>query len=185
MKLAILKFNQNDFSIFPRLNSFYEENEQSLHETFIDWLESLSGDFDKRFADFQEIKPLIIFGNDPSKVEPKDATELAQITGISETELQMDIVKYNSELSLAKGDNDLNILKRFKFLAKAYSIAISIFPNSYNCESSFSKLNFILNEYRSSLTNDNASDCLLTACSDLELDFKKIIKKFDCKIFFE
>ena len=131
------------------------------------------------------IKPLIEFANNPLNVVPAEAAELAKITGISESELQNEIINYNSELNLSKGDENLEILMGFKLLSKSYAIAVSIFPNSYSCESSFSKLNFILNEFRSSLTNENAIDSLLTACSEIELDFKKIVKTFDCKIYLE
>ena len=183
IKQAIEQFKNNDFSLYQCLHNFYNKHYSSLVETFIEWLDCLAEDFEKRFQDFKAINSLIKFGDAPSKVLPNDAPELAQFIDVKALDLQFEIINYNSELELAGDDSDLAILKNFKKLKDLFALAKSIFPNSYSCESSFSSLNYILNEYRSSLTNENMRDCLMTACSCLSLDFKKIVKRFDRKAF--
>ena len=143
----------------------------------------MAKDFEKRFQDFKVINSFIKFGDAPSKILKNDALELAKFIDVKTLDLQIEIINYNSELELAKDDSDLAILKNFKKLKDLFALAKSKFSNSYSCESSFSSLYYILNEYRSSLTNENISNCLMTACSSLKLDFGKIVKKFDCKAF--
>ena len=69
-----------------------------------------------------------------------------------------------------------------KILSLTHSKILSLFTDSYLCESALSKMNFILNWYRSNLTQLHLEDTLMAVCSSIELDFDKIVDKVDCQM---
>ena len=72
-----------------------------------------------------------------------------------------------------------NDLSKPKYLEMKFP---GVLADLYLCESAFSKMNFILNEYRTNLTQLHLEDTLMAACSSIALDFDKIVAKLDCQI---
>ena len=85
-------------------------------------------------------------------------------------------------MQLQSKEMSIQTLKNFKMLKLAYAKILSMFPDSYICESTFSKLNFILNQYRSNLTQKNLLNCIKIACNDSEIDFEEIVKDMFCQV---
>ena len=57
----------------------------------------------------------------------------------------------------------------------------NLFSDSYLCMSSFSKMNFILNEYQSILTGRYIDDWLMIAFSEFLVSFHYIASKKECQ----
>ena len=76
-----------------------------------------------------------------------------------------------------------SILKaQFKILSRSYLKIMSVFSSSYKCEMSFSAMNFIMNQYRSSLTQNHLRDCLIVSLSSFEISFTSVVKQLQCQI---
>ena len=93
-----------------------------------------------------------------------------------------EFIQFKSKMVLQSSSKSIELLKKFDYLRLLYAKILSIFPDSYLCESAFSALNFIVNEYRASLTDQNASNCLKIALNDSLFDFYDIIDTMNCQI---
>ena len=85
-------------------------------------------------------------------------------------------------MCLQSSTKSLELLKQYKLLTLIYAKITSIFPDSYLCESAFSALNFILNEYRTSLTLENTQNCLKIAINVDEIDFMELVGRMNCQV---
>ena len=61
-------------------------------------------------------------------------------------------------------------------LKKVYCKILSMFADSYNCESAFSNLAFILNKYRNSLTQQHLKYALKISATNFNLNYEKLLK---------
>ena len=61
-------------------------------------------------------------------------------------------------------------------LKKVYCKILSMFADSYNCESAFSNLAFILNKYRISLTQQHLKYALKISATNFNLNYEKLLK---------
>lgn len=144
--------------------------------TFCEWLTLVSTDFDVRFKDFEKIRILIDFGRDPAKITTSEIVEIGQILGIDPILLKGQFIKFKAAF-LSSRDCHKKFIIDQPLLCVAYAKVLSILPSSYSCESIFSSLNFIVNEFRSVLTQSHIKDLLLIACSEIDIDLKKFVSK--------
>ena len=145
-------------------------------ETFCEWLSLVSQDLKMRFIDFEKVRVLIDFGTDPRKISSDEISEIGQLLGIDLFKLKSEFIEFKSKSLCSRYDDFLKIIVNYDVLKIAYAKVLSIFPSSYSCEAAFSRMNFILNEFRSSLTQTHLKNCLVIACSEIELDFEKFVK---------
>ena len=121
------------------------------------------------------------FGKSPQKTTLEELKEISTMFKFDFTEIKSEYFAYQAELLLSD-DSKKTILTSYKLLSKMYAKVLSIYADSYECESCFSKMNHILNEYRSNLTQIHLEHCLMVTCTKINLELDKIILKMDCQI---
>ena len=68
-----------------------------------------------------------------------------------------------------------------KDLKRLYGKCMALNPSSYNCESSFSTMTFILNKNRRSLTQFNLTNALFLALTKIQINLEMIVKSSQCQ----
>lgn len=181
LESLIEEFDAEIFETFPNLNENFLETGYIAKQKYIDWLKLLHSDFDRRFQDFKSIVDLLNFGESIRESSVQVIKEVSVKFDINYEQLRNDFIDYKSQLALVEDDN-LKILGQFSALSLALSKVMSIFADSYLCESSFSKMNFILNEFRSRLTQQHLESCLIVACSAVDIDFDDLALNYECRV---
>ena len=184
MKLQqfIHEFQQSDFSNFQSLDSLKVKNAIINKDLFVTWLKSLFDDFEARFRDFENCKVLFEFPRKLHEISLDLVGKIAEIFKLTKTEVVSELIEYKSKMCLQSSTKSLELLKQYKLLTLIYAKITSIFPDSYLCESAFSALNFILNEYRTSLTLENTQNCLKIAINVDEIDFMELVGRMNCQV---
>ena len=141
----------------------------------------LKKDLDARSKDFQSLTVLMQFGKHPENASIEDIKAICDIFGLQFDKAKEDFAKYHAALLLSS-DPSKKILRTCETLSLCYAKVLSLFADSYECERIFSKMNLVLNEYRSNLTQLHLEKCLMAACSRIGLDFDRIVCEMDCQV---
>ena len=176
------EIKSKNFQNFPNLSILCTENIDLDFQTIKHWLLELKDDFDRRFQDFVALKPLMIFGNDLTAISNEDLESVCKLVNADYSAAKSEMSKYKIELTLVK-DAEYKILsEKSQVLSLILAKARSIFSSSYKCEQGFSKMNYILSETRSSLTQQNLANALVVCTTKLDFDLEKIVveNKYRC-----
>ena len=144
-------------------------------QKYKNYLEQLKDSFDRRFEDFGQFKTAFKFS-----VSPTDITS-SEMEGIAR-QFNVDELKCSNQLNAVKSAVDVmgvepfNEIKNKPDLKKVYCKILSMFADSYNCESAFSNLAFILNKYRNSLTQQHLKYALKISATNFNLNYEKLLK---------
>lgn len=171
----IREIKQNNFISFPRLEKFLFGSS----DKYTEYLTELQESFEKRFRDFEGFKAAFRFARELQNIESSDIEELANIFDVDCSQLKTEFQEMKADVEVL-GVEPLSELKKKKSMSLVYSKILSIYADSYNCESSFSKVNFILCKYRSLLTQMNLKHCLRIASTEIKPDFRSLLK--NCQI---
>lgn len=184
--LFIHDIKDKKYCYFPNLNFHSEKHELKSTCEFIEWLKLLKTDFESRFHDFKSIQKLILFGKSLDKLDIKDIEQIGELLGIDVEKLKTQFITLKSRImtNLQFDHSDFkSSCHDLPLIADILAKVISIFPSSYACESAFSKMNAILTEYRSRLTNDHLRDCLIIACSLKKPNIEEFVKNLkNCQL---
>lgn len=168
-KLQLFKSNLNNdiFHFFPSCQILLEEYGSSCNfKKYIHFVDCLIEEFDTRFTCFEKLRnELILFEN------PLTASIEEQ-----HLDLQDELCDLQSDISLKTvketGAEFYKILSKSSY-PKLHDFGIriySIFGSTYLCETSFSKMKFIRNEKRSSLSDDSLSRLMRLATCNMQID---------------
>ena len=174
---SIDEFENNNFDSFENLSkcSPVEKN------FFLKWLRFILDDISKRFQDFQTVMFILKFGENPRPASDDDLQLIAVQFNLDYQKLKYEMNTYRSEL-MFNDDPTLKKFYQFPHLTKAMAHCQSLFADSYLCESAFSKMNFILNDYRANLTQNNLENCLIIATTELQIDLNELVRRLDCRV---
>ena len=129
--------------------------------------------------DFEGFKAAFRFGRELHNIESSDIEELASIFRVDCSQLKTEFQEMKADVEML-GVDPFSELKKKKLMSLLYSKILSIYADSYSCESSFSKVNHILCKYRSLLTQLNLKHCLRIASTEIKPDFESLLK--NCQI---
>lgn len=146
---------------------------------YTEYLKELSESFESRFKDFQNYKKAFCFASSPKHVEISHIEEIAKLFDENVSEAKSEFLEIKSAYDCFDID-PITSLKSKRSLKNIYAKILSMFADSYNCESSFSKLNFILNKYRSRMTQENVKFNLLISTTNFNVNCSKLLK--NCQI---
>ncbi|XP_060880640.1 general transcription factor II-I repeat domain-containing protein 2-like [Metopolophium dirhodum] len=156
---------------------------------FLSFLSDLGEEFGKRFKDFAEIGKLSQFLKNLFEVSPTGewidvATKLFRLPKSS---LQMEIIDLQEDISLQMNKTlsteDFWIKHVLDKYINCKTLAIKLatmFGSTYVCETSFSKMTFLKNRYRSRLTDHRLENTLRISCSPRVPDLKKLAQEKKC-----
>lgn len=176
-KLKLLKLNlqTNNLFHFESCKEIYEEmkecNIEVNFDIFLPKLDILIEDFNKRFSQFDSLKPSINLFSDPfhidiSSVDPKYQMELC--------DLQADPFIASSGATGIEVFKLLQIEKYPKMRDFGLQI-ISMFGSTYICERAFSDMKYIKSKYRNSLKDSTLENIIRLATTNIDIDIKEIV----------
>ncbi|KAF2902670.1 hypothetical protein ILUMI_03516 [Ignelater luminosus] len=171
-------------SAFRRKLGIFEKDiaeQEFIHFPTI--LEFKKNEFATRFQDFAEMGKLSSFLKSPFEVDvAAEWTDVAaKLFNLSKPSLQMEIIDLQEDVSLQMYKTVSTAQFWAKHVPEKYenckTLAINLatmFGSTYICETSFSKMNFLKNKYRSRLTDAHLEDTLRICCSSREPNHKKL-----------
>ncbi|XP_050528027.1 EPM2A-interacting protein 1-like [Daktulosphaira vitifoliae] len=156
---------------------------------FLSFLSDLSKEFSKRFKDYAEIRKLSQFLKNPFEVSPTgEWTDVAtKMFQYPKSSLQIEIIELQEVISLQQyktaSTEDFwtkHILDKYINCRKLAIILATMFGSTYICETSFSKITFLKNKYRSRLTDLHLGNTLRICCTSRVPNFKKLTQVNKC-----
>ena len=123
------------------------------------------------------------FAKNPLEIAFSDLKKCCESFSLPFKETNLEMIKLRSKTTVGYQNIDqIAELINYENLSQIYANVLSIFASSYLCESSFSKLNFIFSQYRSSLTQEHVKNALIVATTQLNLDLRQIVEEMNCQI---
>lgn len=111
----------------------------------------------------------------------------AKLFNLSKPLLQMEVIDLQEDISLQMYKTasteefwGKHVTEKYQNCKKLAINLATMFGSTFVCESSFSKMNFLKNKYRSRLTDAHLEDTLRISCSPREPDFKKLAQEHKC-----
>ena len=176
------EFISGDYSSFKFFAETVEKKKFSkIDKCYCEYMSILKESFQKRFADFERIKHVMKFGRDILECDFEILKQCCETFNVDYNIAKHELNKMKSMLELGGGVESQ--LLQFKSLKKLMACSLAIFPSSYLCESTSSVMNFVLNQYRSNLTQEHLIDAVLVAITKIEVNIKKLCLKMICQIW--
>lgn len=180
---------RQEFVHFPTILEYNKENSEEDVAVFIKFLADLSNEFATRFQDFAEMGKLSLFLKSPFEVDAAgEWTDVAaKLFNLPKPLLQMEIIDLQEDISLQiykKVSTEefwvKHVPEKYQNCKKLAINLATMFGSTYICETSFSKMNFLKNKYRSRLTDAHLEDTLRISCSSREPNFKNLAQDRRC-----
>lgn len=175
LKLEIFKtsLENNNLAYFKSCFAVLEQFPDFNFSKFVPEIKILIQQFNERFVDFENIRRISeIFGN------PIHCTIANQPTDfqLELCDLQTDIILKNSK------ETGMDFWKlvspsRFPNLVEAIIKQYSLFSSTYTCESTFSHMTMIKNQYRNRLSDEQLENLLRLSTTAIEIDFDILANK--------
>lgn len=177
-----------EFIHFPTMLEYKKISEEDI-AVFVRFVSDLEKDFAARFQDFAEIGKLSQFLKFPYEVAAvAEWTDVAaKLFSLSKPLLQMEVIDLQEDISLQMYKTasteefwGKHVTEKYENCKKLAINLATMFGSTFVCESSFSKMNFLKNKYRSRLTDAHLEDTLRISCSPREPNFKKLAQDHRC-----
>ena len=133
-------------------------------QEFVNTIDELAKEFEKRFCECRQRKPPFQFTIDPFSIHPESLMSVVSELNIRETQLALLELQCDLYLSTSSEVNRRDCIAMWKTISlfPAYSVlcdvakrVLSMFGSTCRCESAFSAMNGIKSKYRSKITDDH------------------------------
>ncbi|XP_049948060.1 general transcription factor II-I repeat domain-containing protein 2-like [Schistocerca serialis cubense] len=169
---------------------YKKENSVEDIAVFVRFLSNLWDEFATRFQDCKNWK-LSQFLKFPYEVDASaEWTDVAaKLFSVSKSSLQVEIIDLQEDISLQMYKTvsteefwGKHVSEKYQNFKKVAINLATMFGLTYICESSFSKMNFSRNTYKSRSTDAHLEDILCICCTPRTPNFKKLAQ--DCRCNF-
>uniref|UniRef100_A0A803JGL7 DUF4371 domain-containing protein n=1 Tax=Xenopus tropicalis TaxID=8364 RepID=A0A803JGL7_XENTR len=189
LKMWLCHLKRNVFHHFSSLQKRQEELLTFKIDAYIGTCEKLIRDFDKRFADFQIIEPVVTFLSNPFMDTDVcyTAEQIANIFKVSVLEVENEIITLRTDVQLKSRSLQNDFWKlveicKFPILKGTSQRLNSCFGSTYLCESGFSAMKILKSKYRTRLNDDHLGECMRVAITNYTPDFQKLAENMQCQI---
>lgn len=192
-KLSLFESDLTDqeFLYFPSLKAALENIEYAYDlKQNVQLLKDVRSEFSVRFKDFDQISDLFHLLKNPFSAEPSGnwvSQAVKLFSNINKAAVKLELIEFQENIVLRDEFQKIsqtdglanfwvNTVKSESFpnLNKIAIMSFTMFGSTYLCEAAFSKMNFIKNRYRSSLTNEHLKDCMIAATTSYVPNFRKL-----------
>ena len=139
-------------------------------------------EFESRFNDFKGISHLIEFTSKPFDISIIDLQKICTELGLDSKAIVDEFIVLKSQIETSFIKDKEKLIVASKHFKKLYFTIKSFYPDSYLCEKAFSNLNFIVNQYRSKLNQENIKNLVIISLTGFIIDFEKLVQKMECQI---
>lgn len=188
LQLYINELEEKDLSNFPTVAMLRADLviSESIYQEMKEYLEAYLEEIKNRFADVRNIRGCFILVENPWHVEPDDFKLFCQF-GFPKTNLRNELIELQHDTQLKalfiehrEAQQYTEFWKcvpnNYKNLQDCAQFILTLFPSTYLCEASFSKMKYLKNKYRNRLST-HLEDAMRIACSPNDADIDKIAKK--------
>lgn len=189
LNMYIEELSNGDYSSFPSVKTLFDENPDESQE-FSDLLKLLAGLKDEmsvRFSDFRKYQEPFRLVENPWAITTANVAHLS-IFGYEARNLKNELIDLQNDTELKSIFEEKKKEKahyefwkavekdKFPNLIDCAQKILCIFASTYVCESTFSKLKFIKNKYRSRLTSENVENILRISVSSQPANIDAILE---------
>lgn len=178
--------------VFHNFPTIIKANQEGMHVSdenctiFLNYLAALAKEFKSRFQDLRCIKNCLLLIENPWHLETATITNLATL-GYNYAELFDEFIEFKNDTNLKAIFEEKREVKdyihfwklvpeKYKTVKNCAFMLLTLFASTYLCESSYSKMKYAKNIYRSRLTDSHLDDVLRVACSNYKPDLSKIVE---------
>lgn len=169
--LLLADVKEEDYSSFPKTSYFANINSLQKNE-HIDILETLINNFENRFKDLEELKPLMDIIENPLECD------------ISSYEfcIQSELIILRSEIDVIDKTDVIEFWKKvdgnfYQHLKAVSYKLLSFYPTTYFCEQIFSDLKFIRSKQRNRINHSHLKSILLIRNCNKTINIAHITEK--------
>lgn len=156
---------------------------------YIEQIQSISTEFDRRFTDFAKLEPVAAYmcfpfaeDLDVSNAASKMATLFQMDTSVVENEM----INLQCDIQLKPRIADVQFWtllddSKYPSIRKCAMHLKAFFGSTYLCESAFSDMKIIKSKYRSTLTDEHLDNCLRLALSSYIPAYEDLADALQCK----
>jgi len=187
----------NEKLYFPNLRKVCDERNDIEIDNFIKFMTSLKTEFERRFADLKKIKNVVQLLNSSFTLQPDGewVNEAIRVFKCDKATIQLEIIEFQTDDVLknlysenyTKTESNYDEFwlkyvseKKYPTLKLLILKMCTMFGSTYVCESSFSKMNYIKNKFRSRLTNKHLEMIMKIACTNHTPNFKQLVESKIC-----
>lgn len=173
---------------FPKL--LEQTKEKGAHQKHVPFVEKLIENFKTRFDDFILGEQVLLCIGNPFLVRNvrEFTSEAHQIfPWIPAAALQSELIDLQENIALKETQCDVITFwskmvtaANVPLLQKMAIHILTMFGSTYHCESAFSTMNLVKNQYRSRLTNEHLHQCVRLAITPFEPRFQTLAKNTRC-----
>ena len=189
LKLYLEECNENNYSSFPTMQAFIEENPQENIDSDLttNFIANLLAEIEGRFNEFRKLRRPLILVENPWAVTPKDVSELS-VFGYQARDLKNELIELQHYTAFEfmfhekrKNGQLTDFWKnlpeqQFKSLVPCAKKILSLFGSTYLCEATFSKMKFIKNKNRTRISNVHLEQLLRLAVTTTQPDIDTIVR---------
>lgn len=189
--------DNNEQLYFPNLKKVCNERNDIEIGNFIKFMTSLKTELERRFADLKKIKNIVLLLNSSFTLQPNGewVNEVIRVFRCDKATIEMEIIEFQTDdvlISLYNenyANNESNYAEFWlKYVSEKKNLTLKLlvlkmctmFGSMYVCESSFSKMNYIKNKFRSRLINKHLEMIMKIACTNHTLNFKQLVESKIC-----
>lgn len=148
---------------------------------FARWLREAKHNFDKRFADLNDLRLLASFFTTPQEFNVTNSEVLCSQLKVSRKDFESELLELKADYEVTRMDVKAWAACKYATLRLVACKVLSFFGSTYNCESTFSGMKLTKSKLRSSLTDANLECHLLCAVSNSKPDFSQLVKQKSCQ----
>ncbi|CAG9836022.1 unnamed protein product [Diabrotica balteata] len=182
---------QQKLIYFPTILEYNKNKEYSEEDivVFVKFLGDLRNEFASRFQYFEQVSKLSSFLKSPFEVNAAaEWTDVAaKLFNLSKALLQMEFIELQEDLFLLVYKSvsteefwAKHMLAKYENCRQLTINLATMFGSRYMCETSFSKMNFLINKSRSRFTDAHLEDTIRICCSTREPDHKQLAQDRRC-----
>lgn len=189
LNMYIEELSNSDYSSFPSVKTLFHENPDESQDVsdLIKLLTDLKNEMSLRFSDFRKYQEPFRLVENPWSITTANIAHLS-VFGYEARDLKNELIdlQHDTELKSVFEEKKKNkahyefwkAVEKDKFpnLIDCAQKILCVFASTYVCESTFSKLKFIKNKYRSRLTSENVENILRISVSSQPANIDAILE---------
>lgn len=189
LNMYIEELSDRDYSSFPSVQTLFDENPGESQDVsdLIKLLTDLKDEMTVRFSDFRKFQEPFGLVENPWAITTANVARLS-VFGYEARNLKNELIDLQNDTELKSIFEEKKKDKvhyefwkvvdeeKFPNLIDCAQKILCVFASTYVCESTFSKLKFIKNKYRSRLTSENVENILRISVSSQRANIDAILE---------
>lgn len=195
LQLLSTKLQRQDLRYFQHMNSELDRQGKTTGQLnsarYIEQVQSMSSEFDKRFTDFALVEPVATYLCFPfaTNIDAENiASKIGSLFQMETTALENEILSLQNDIHMKSRATmgqefwELLLEEKYPNIRRCAFYISACFGSTYLCESAFSHMKIIKSKYRSSITDDHLLACLRLATTCYCPDYEKLAASSQCQV---